>query len=103
MSESEQPRPGVHEIADDEQNVLGEVACALKDRLDKNIGSTIYVKAGQLRREHELSIVGQKVNAALRELADGEDWKFGLSVERTNPNANRRRWTVQREPLEGDR
>lgn len=84
-------RTPIHESDD---HVTGQVRDALRARLDANLGGTCYFDAGQLKRDHEISVVVQKVASAVGALAedDGE-----LVVERVNPRANQARWLARRE------
>ena len=92
MSESAH---GVHRTPT--ENVLERVRDALDERLRWNHGSTLYVRAGKIVTDHDVldDLRGQEVSAALRELAEGDD-KERFIVERTNPDANRAGWKVQR-------
>ena len=101
MSESDSGGPGVHGMLN--ENVLEGVRDALDERLCQNYGSTVYIRAGTLWRDHDVldGFRAQQVTAALLDLANG-DQEERFVVERTNPDANRARWKVQRTDREHD-
>jgi hypothetical protein len=87
---------GIHGTPD--EDTLERVRDALEERLAWNYGATLYVRAGNLKRDHDLAMPGQTVSAALRTLA-GREGEY--RVERQNPKAQSPLWMVREREREG--
>lgn len=82
--------PGVHARAEE---VIDETAAAVRARLDRSVGDATYFRTGVLLDDVAApGVAPQKVTAALRTIADREGGYGGVTVARTNPDANKLRW-----------
>ena len=87
---SQPENPGVHARTEE---VIDETAAAVRARLDRSTGDATYFRTGVLLDDFKpAGVAPQKVTAALRTIADREGGHGGVTVERTNPEANKPRW-----------
>ena len=87
---SQPESPGVHARSEE---VIDETAAAVRARLKRSVGDATYFRTGVLLADFAPGgVAPQKVTAALRTIADREGGHGGVTIERTNPDANKLRW-----------
>jgi len=87
---SQPESPGVHARSEE---VIDETAAAVRARLERSVGDATYFRTGVLLADVTApGVAPQKVTAALRTIADREEGHGGVTVERTNPDANKLWW-----------
>lgn len=73
----------------------GDVRAALAQALRQNYGDVVFVSTARLLKSHTpcSHLTAQGVACVLRDLEEGSEQ---FDVERSNPNAQKARWRVER-------
>lgn len=80
-----------HTCSGDDPKLIAEVCEAIKSRLRRNYGDTVYFSSGVIADEVTIDALDNRVGAALTVIAMDSPM-HGVTVERTNPDSGQMRF-----------